>query len=537
MIIIFALFVLCIVSSWTAIRFGISYALARNITDNPDNSHKQHKSSTPFVGGIGVLTALMIVFTTLAILYPDKMHQWLALGLCSLTIFIAGFIDDTRQLSYKTRLIIQTAVAFIMVWGGTIVLNDLGGLLPNISLELGLFAIPFTVFAVVGCINALNMIDGIDGLSGSISLVSLSLISITAFAANNHQALFLTIALAGGVIGFLYFNLRYSSQPNARVFLGDNGSMLLGFLFAWLFIDLSQGTHAVIQPVTALWLFAFPLMDTISVIKRRIRHGKSPFSPDFNHLHHIFLKAGFRVEEVVYIIVLIHFSCGAIGIIGLYLGVPEYLMFLGFLMLFLGYYKLTLKPWTFIPFVRYHHTKLGLTPFADKGIFSGQYTVEEVKNNMHIISKALGSNTDFWIKAYEQRLTNDIPSKQYAITLNIRLPDTLQDNMTEEYAAQLPNILKKYNIQLRQLIARHGDDDRRKTDRRKRNNYSDSPDKRTINRRQSDRRNTSHLRRIIQRRSEDRHTNERRTQARRYADRRVADRYKFGAHVLVFEII
>jgi UDP-GlcNAc:undecaprenyl-phosphate GlcNAc-1-phosphate transferase len=93
-------------------------------------------------------------------------------------------------------------------------------------------------------------------------------------------------------VGFLYYNLRYPGNRRARVFLGDNGSMLLGFLFAWLFIALSQGEPAAMTPVTALWLFALPLMDTVGVMLRRIWLGKSPFRADRHHLHHLFVRAG-----------------------------------------------------------------------------------------------------------------------------------------------------------------------------------------------------------------------------------------------------
>ena len=150
------------------------------------------------------------------------------------------------------------------------------------------------------------MIDGVDGLSGSVSFVTLLFIATVAFIADDRHNLMLTTALIGGVLGFLYFNLRYRKQRYARVFLGDNGSMLLGLLFAWLFVDLTQGSNPAMTPVTAIWLFSVPLMDTVSVMLRRFWLGKSPFSPDRHHLHHLMQRAGFRVSEIVFIIVLLH---------------------------------------------------------------------------------------------------------------------------------------------------------------------------------------------------------------------------------------
>ena len=121
------------------------------------------------------------------------------------------------------------------------------------------------------------MIDGVDGLSGSVSFVTLLFIGIVSFIADDQHNLMLTTALIGSVLGFLYFNLRHRKQRYARVFLGDNGSMLLGLLFAWLLVDLSQGSNPAMTPVTAIWLFSIPLMDTVSVMLRRLSMGKSPF--------------------------------------------------------------------------------------------------------------------------------------------------------------------------------------------------------------------------------------------------------------------
>ncbi len=359
-----------------------------------------------------------------------------------------------------------------------------------------------------------------------------------ALVADNTQILFLAITLAGGVVGFLYFNLRYPSQNSAKVFLGDNGSMLLGFLFAWLLIDLSQGFNAAIQPVTALWLFSFPLMDAVSVIQRRVWVGKSPFSPDFNHLHHILLKAGFRVEEVVSVIVLLHISFGIVGLIGLYLEVPDLIMLLGFLVIYFGYFKLTLKPWNFIPTIRYYYTKLGFASSANKGVFSGRYTAEEARSRTQIISKALGPSMDFWIKIYEQQLVDYGSKKHYAIALNIRLPEnhTSLDNKIEEYAELLPKKLKEHNIQLRQFVARYGDRDRRANDRRSTIRNLNSQDNRGTDRRNSERRDLNPKRRTAQRRATERDTIERRFWIRRGSDRRISDRHKLGAHVLVFEV-
>jgi len=489
---ILLLFVFCTLLTAVTIHIAIKLANFYRIADHPCE-HKQHSESTPFVGGVGVFAALCVALIVLIIFYPEHMQKWLVLGLCSIVIFITGFIDDIVQLSYKLRFIIQSVVAFIMVLAGGIVLSDLGGLFFGLPLQLGLFAIPFTVFAIIGGINIINMIDGIDGLSGSLSLVSFLFLGIVTYVAGDLANLFLIAALIGGVAGFLNYNLRHSSWTCARVFLGDNGSMLIGLLFAWLLVDISQGPNPAMKPVVAIWLLAIPLMDAVSVMHRRIRMGSSPFKPDHNHLHHILLRAGYRNEEVVFAIVSLHLLVGTIGLAGLYLGVPDFVMLLGFFLVYVGYFYLTLRPWHYIPALCFLHTRLRLTPVANHGIFFGKLTVIGAENLAMVISKEIRSRVDFWVQIFKQPLDDDGFKQQYSVALNIRLPKdqyTL-NNRTKRYITLLQQRLeKKYDIRIRQLTERVGDKSLRES-----NNGdfgSHQMDRRTVHRRGPGRRAARH---------------------------------------------
>lgn len=345
-----------------SIRYAIIYALTNNIADHP-GGHKQHDTITPFVGGIGILIAFFIALIVLFNNQPEFWVKWLALGFAAVIIFVIGFIDDIFHLNYKIRFFAQGIVALIMIFMGGVQLSELGTLISNYqALELGLFAIPLTMFATIGGINALNMIDGIDGLAGTLSWITLLLISILAFLTGDQANTTLAIALVGGVSGFLYFNLRYPTQNRARVFLGDNGSMLLGFLFAWLLVDLSQGPHASMTPVTAIWLFAIPLMDTVTVMLRRIWLRQSPFVPDHNHLHHILLHAGLRIEDTVFVIGTLHLMLGSLGLAGLYLGVPDSIMFFSFLLIYSGYFLLNTASMVYHVVVTPSAQFLGINP-------------------------------------------------------------------------------------------------------------------------------------------------------------------------------
>jgi UDP-GlcNAc:undecaprenyl-phosphate/decaprenyl-phosphate GlcNAc-1-phosphate transferase len=459
MINILSLFIFCTLLSAASILIAIKLANVYRIADHP-GEHKQHSDSTPFVGGVGIFATLCVTLIVLVNYYPEHMQKWLTLGLCSFVIFTTGFIDDIVRLSYKIRFIIQSVVAFIMVLVGGVVINDLGGLLFGLPLQLGLFAIPFTVFAIIGGINIINMIDGVDGLSGSLSLISFLLLAIVTYVAGDFASLFLIAALIGGIAGFLNYNLRRSSWDGARVFLGDNGSMLIGLLFAWLLVDISQNPDPAMSPVTAIWLLAIPLMDAASVMHRRIRLGGSPFKSDRNHLHHVLQRAGYSVNEVVFAIVSLHLLIGVIGLAGLYLGVPDFVMLLAFFLVYAGYFYLTLRPWHYIPVLCFLHTRLHLTPVASYGRFVGKFTVMDAENLAMMVSKEIRARVDFWVQIFKQPMDDNCSRQQYSLALNIRLPKD-QNNLndrTNRYVTLLQQRLKKkYGIHIHQLDSRAGD--------------------------------------------------------------------------------
>lgn len=459
-----ALFLSCSILSGITIRLAISLALTHGILDKP-GQHKQHRHSTPFIGGTGIFIALLIALYFLVADYPEHATKWLGLTVSAIIIFGMGFADDILQLNYKIRFIVQAIVVLIMSLASGVVLTDLGEILPGEPLALGFFAIPFTLFATIGSINAFNMIDGIDGLSGSIALTSLVLISATALIAGNPPDFIVATALAGGTTGFLFFNLRRRSQPQAKVFLGDNGSMLLGFLITWLLIDLSQGEQRAITPVTALWLFAIPLMDTISIMLRRIWQHKSPFEPDRNHFHHILLDAGYRVNDAIFTIVSIHLLFGIIGLAGLYLGIAEPIMLIGFLLLFSGYFYLSLRSWHLITALRYLHTLQGLIPTQSHGFFLGNYTPREAENLVRMLSQELRPSMNSLIHVIKNEESPDDEKNKYAVVVNIRLLDIDDNSMKtgiERFVTSTQqHINKQHGIQLRPFIERNPQNDRR----------------------------------------------------------------------------
>jgi UDP-GlcNAc:undecaprenyl-phosphate GlcNAc-1-phosphate transferase len=235
------LFFCCTALSLATIRMSMRFARSIGILDRP-GEHKRHEIATPFVGGTGLMVVLLSAFGLAEWAFSGAFVGTLrTLIVAALTIFLSGLADDVCNLDFRQRLLIQALVALWMVFVGGVELASLGELLPGRIVDLGWLAVPMTVFATIGLINAVNMIDGIDGLSGSVSLASLAFTAVIAHDGGSEVEVFLIVALIGGLVGFLYFNLRYPGNPRARVFLGDNGSTLLGFLFAWILIALSQG--------------------------------------------------------------------------------------------------------------------------------------------------------------------------------------------------------------------------------------------------------------------------------------------------------
>jgi UDP-GlcNAc:undecaprenyl-phosphate GlcNAc-1-phosphate transferase len=222
--------------------------------------------------------------------------------------------------------------------------HHLGDLFGLGEVELGGWAVPFTLFGAVGVINAFNMLDGLDGLAGGVALVAvgwLIVLCLTAPTLLQQGDISALLALVAAVAGFLAFNLRHPWQARARVFMGDAGSTMLGFVLSWFMVHLSQGDRAAMAPMTAVWILALPLMDTIAVMFRRIRAGRSPFAADRQHLHHLLLGYGLSEGQVTIWLLGGAFVTGGLGVLANELDVPDYWQFYIFAAVFLLYYRLT----------------------------------------------------------------------------------------------------------------------------------------------------------------------------------------------------
>ena len=261
------------------------FAERLRLIDEPDH-RKRHGASVPMVGGLAIY---LVILSAMLILDPPQKLSWLML---SVSLLVAvGALDDAFGLGVKTRFAAQVLASISMVAGGGFWIQSLGFEFVGLGSIAPWLGIVFTVFAVVGLTNGFNMVDGIDGLASGHMLIGLATVGLTIFGVHGevHQMEWLVI-LFSAVFAFWLVNL--SLTPLKRVFLGDAGSLLLGFVMAWTLIYYTQKPVALLHPMVALWCVTIPVFDTVVIIARRLKNKRSPFAPDRNHLHHLLVDIG-----------------------------------------------------------------------------------------------------------------------------------------------------------------------------------------------------------------------------------------------------
>jgi UDP-GlcNAc:undecaprenyl-phosphate GlcNAc-1-phosphate transferase len=242
-----------------------------NIIDYPSR-RKVHSSPTLRTGGILIFFGFIVGVLLL------KVHfhlDFLSIIFFATFIFAMGLIDDKYKLNAKTRLILQGVIACLCILTADAVLKHLGLFALPVFIR-----IPFTIFAVVGVINAFNIIDGLNGLASGLGIIAASSIGILAYQYNDHELYRLSIIFTGALVGFIIFNLK------GKIFMGDSGSYLVGFMIAVLSIMLVNRNSAV-SPFAPFLIILIPIFDTLFAIYRRRRLKRDPFKADRRHLHHI----------------------------------------------------------------------------------------------------------------------------------------------------------------------------------------------------------------------------------------------------------
>jgi UDP-GlcNAc:undecaprenyl-phosphate GlcNAc-1-phosphate transferase len=318
------------------------------LMDTP-GGRKRHATAVPLTGGLAMFAAFCISLLVI----DDPMRPYASMVVGMGILLVVGLMDDIQEITVASKMVAQIMAAVLMVsWGG-VQIHSLGDLFGTGVIELGEWAIPFTVLCTLVLINAVNMADGFDGLAGGMTAVALFWLAAASHA-NGAGPNFLTIVLTllFIVVGFLVYNMRGPWRQRAASFMGDSGSMMLGFAIAWIAVYLTQKPDATVYPISIAWVLALPVIDLVSLCFRRVLRGRSPFSADREHLHHIFLRVGYSVPTTVGTFLLFVMLFGLIGFAGWYLQWPESHLFWALLAVFALHYYFTTRAWRLMRLLR-----------------------------------------------------------------------------------------------------------------------------------------------------------------------------------------
>ena len=292
--------IIAFVLSFVFIFILVKVAPRLGLVDVP-NARSMHTKIIPRGAGIGILAAFLIAFCFNDVLL---LTEYPLTFLAFLLVFVIGLLDDRKNASPRTKFVVIFLATMLCYIEG-IGIYSLGTYF-GFELSLGWLALPFTLFAVSGFTNALNLIDGLDGLAGSISLIIFAALFYVGYQNDDAFIMHVSILFIAAVTAFLFFNWK-----PAKIFLGDSGSLTLGFAISVLSIKALEYIH----PTLILFLAAIPIMDTLIVMIRRKRHGRSAFEADKTHLHHILLKFFNRnVERTVLSLALMQLVYSLTGI-------------------------------------------------------------------------------------------------------------------------------------------------------------------------------------------------------------------------------
>lgn len=318
------IFTTALIASLIMVPFLCSWGVKHKVLDLP-NERKVHIHGVPRLGGVAI--CLVFIFTLL--LFVDMQQEIRAILAGVLIIFVTGLMDDLCTITPMSKLFGELCAALTTMVVGNLYIRTLGDLFGSGEIVLPFWlSVPFTLVAIVGVVNAFNLIDGLDGLSGGVTVITLVAFGLLAFLTANREVLMLCVVLLGAVLGFL----RYNFFP-ARIFMGDAGSLMIGFVISFLALRLTQGDASQVQPVVPLLVIGLPVADTVWVLTSRLCARQSPFVADRTHVHHKFLDLGFEHRSTVILLYAISMFWAATAV--LFRDKPAVLLLGGYLALIL----------------------------------------------------------------------------------------------------------------------------------------------------------------------------------------------------------
>mgnify|MGYP001071260063 FL=1 len=298
-----------------------SLAFRVGAVDVPKDNRRMHNHPIPRMGGLAIFFGFILSVLIFIPLTPEL--RGMLLG--SVVIVILGILDDIFALPALPKFFVQIGAALIAVLAGNRIdfLSNPNIFSQDLFWELGLLAVPITVFWIVGITNAVNLIDGLDGLACGVSTISSMTLLVIALVMEEPDVAILMGALSGACIGFLPYNLN-----PAKIFMGDTGSTFLGFILAVVSIQGLFKFYAIISFAVPFLMLGLPIFDTCFAILRRVSHGQSPMAPDRGHIHHRLIDMGFTQKQAVAVLYIISAILGLSAVVLTTIGVVRAMLFL-----------------------------------------------------------------------------------------------------------------------------------------------------------------------------------------------------------------
>ncbi|WP_115461235.1 glycosyltransferase family 4 protein [Winogradskyella aurantiaca] len=321
-------FSLAFIVSFSSFPAILRVAEAKHLMDEPDE-RSTHSSNVPTLGGIGIYMSMVVVITLIGALLDTKVLLLILGGMTFL--FFLGLKDDLLILSPRKKFIGQLIVALLLIIFTDTRIVGLSGIF-GVAIMPYWVSVIFTLFVYLVIINGYNLIDGVDGLAGTLGLFASACFAVIFMSLGDISIATLAVGLVGSLIPFLRLNF----SKRRKLFMGDTGSMLVGFLIAFFVVRfigqvqlLNVESFEAYAPVLALSIVFFPLLDTLRIfIVRAFIYKKSPFIADKNHLHHRFLQLGFSHGKTTLSIVAVNFAIVCMVILGKDLDIHSQLILL-----------------------------------------------------------------------------------------------------------------------------------------------------------------------------------------------------------------
>lgn len=303
-------------------------AVKFDLVDYP-NKRKNHNGKIPLIGGVSVFLGMIVSY--LFFIDFDKFSN--VLLITASLILIHGVYDDYIDLKARNKIVFQALISLIMIYVTDVKIETFGDLFGfSFPFHLGIFSIPITIIAIIGLTNAINMLDGLDGLAAGIVLIAISGLIFFNQTLEFSSITYILVVIAAALLPFIIFNMAPYSK--IKVFLGDGGSLFLGYIISWALIYNAENINSF-NPSFALWCVAVPLFDFLATIILRIVKKQSIIRANRDHIHHILENLGF--SKILSTLLIISF-----GLVNLVIGIflekkfPS-LSFTFFLILFLFY--------------------------------------------------------------------------------------------------------------------------------------------------------------------------------------------------------